>query len=85
MIGRWYIAVSMDFLESGYQNFGTNYQNLGRLPSEVMMKMVGKLENNALVINNEGPWAAQTMLMGRPSQVDVPWHEYQWCLCVSYW
>ena len=30
------------------------------------------------------PWGALVVLAAKPHQESVPWHKYQWRLCVSY-
>ena len=51
--------------------------------SEVMRKLVAKLDENGVVEDDEGPWGALVVLAAKPHQDNVPWHEYQWRLCVS--
>jgi len=52
--------------------------------SKVMETLVGKLEDNGLIEDNDGPWGAQVVLAAKPHQENVPWDQYQWRLCISY-
>ena len=52
--------------------------------SEIMRKLVAKLDENGVVEDDEGPLGALVVLAAKPHQENVPWHEYQWRLCVSY-
>ena len=46
--------------------------------------MVEQLKKNGVVEEDDGPWGPLVVLMEKPQQENVPWHEYQWRLCVSY-
>ena len=52
--------------------------------SEAMRKLVERLDENGAVEEDDGPWGPLVVLAAKPHQQNVPWHEYQWRLCVSY-
>ena len=51
---------------------------------EVMRKLVESLYENGVMEEYDGPWEALVVLSGKSHQENVPWHKYQWRLCVSY-
>ena len=50
-----------------------------------MRKMVGWLDENGVMEEDDGPWGALVVLDAKPHQENIPWRDYQWRLCVSYW
>ena len=45
---------------------------------------MGHLDENSLVEYDNGPWEALMVLAEKPHMENVPWHEYQLRLCMSY-
>ena len=52
--------------------------------SEVMQKLVERLDRNCVVEEDDRLWVALVVIAAKPRQENVPWNEYQWRLCVSY-
>ena len=46
--------------------------------------MVERADENGVVEEYNEPWGALVVLAEKPHQENVPWHKYQWMLCVSY-
>ena len=49
-----------------------------------MWKLVERIDENIVVEEDAGPWGSLVALDAKPHQENVPWHKYQWKLCVSY-
>ena len=49
-----------------------------------MRSLVGRLDENGIVEEDDGPWGALVVLAAKPHQENVPWHKYYQRLCVSY-
>ena len=49
-----------------------------------MKNMVGRLDKNGVVEDDNRPWGALVILVEKLHQENVPWNKYQWRLCVSY-
>ena len=49
-----------------------------------MQKLMIRMYGNGVVEENGGPWGSLVVLAAKPHQENVPWHKYQWRLCVSY-
>ena len=52
--------------------------------SDVMQKMVERLDENFVVEEDNVPEGALVVLAVKSHQKNVPWHKYQCRLCVSY-
>ena len=50
----------------------------------MMRRLVERLDENGVVEEDDGTWGALAVLAAKPHQENVPWHEYQWRLFVSY-
>ena len=37
-----------------------------------------------MVGEDDGPWGALVVLDAKQNQENVPWHRYQWRICMSY-
>ena len=48
-----------------------------------MRNLVESLNENSVVEEDDGPWGALVVLAAKPHQENVPWHKYQWGMCVS--
>ena len=46
--------------------------------------MVGLLDKNGVVEEDNGTWGELVVLSAKPHQENMPCNEYQWRLCVSY-
>ena len=42
------------------------------------------MDENGVVEEDDGTWGALVVLAAKPHQIVLPWHKYQWRLCVSY-
>ena len=42
------------------------------------------MKKNSVLEEDNRPWGELVVLSAKPHQENVPWHEYQWSLCVSY-
>ena len=51
----------------------------------MLNKLIGKLEYNDAIEDNNRPWGALVVLAANQHQDDVPWEDSQWYLCISYW
>ena len=49
-----------------------------------MKNLVGRLDENGVVEEDDGPWVALVILATKPHQENFPWHEYHWRMCVYY-
>ena len=49
-----------------------------------MQNMVETMYENGVVEEDDRTWGALVVLFEKPHQENVPCHEYQWRLCVSY-
>eukprot|EP00957_Ditylum_brightwellii_P202439 15330188-Ditylum_brightwellii.AAC.1 len=56
----------------------------GPRESQVIRKLIGKLEDNGVIEDDDGPWGAQVVLAAKPHQEGVAWQDLKWRLCVSY-
>jgi hypothetical protein len=61
-----------------------NSTRYGPHETPVLIKLCEHLENNDLIEDDYGPYGALIVLAAKANQEDVPWHEYNWRLCVSY-
>ena len=53
--------------------------------AKIMTDLVDKLRDNGLVEDDDGPWGALIVLATKAQhEANVPWHAYDWRLCVSY-
>ena len=56
----------------------------GPCESDVMLKLVKNLDENGVVEEDDRPCSAFVVLAAKLHQENVPWHKYQWRLCLSY-
>ena len=49
-----------------------------------MRKLAERLDENGVVEEDRGPWGVLVVLAAKTHQGNLPWHDYQWWLCVSY-
>ena len=51
---------------------------------EDMRNLVETLDENVVTEGYNEPWGPLVVLAAKPHQENVPWHKYQWRICVSY-
>ena len=56
----------------------------GSHETEVINKLVNQLKEKGLIEDDDGSWGEIIVLVAKPYQEGVPWHEFKWQLCVSY-
>ena len=49
-----------------------------------MQNLVEMLDENIVMEEDNRPWGSLVVLAVKPHQENMPCHEYQWKLCVSY-
>ena len=49
-----------------------------------MLKLVEMMHERGVEEEDNKPWGALVVLDAKPHQENVPWHKYQWRMCVSY-
>ena len=52
--------------------------------SKVMQNIVGRLDENIVVEEENGSWGALVVLTAKPHKENVPCQKYQWIMCQSY-
>ena len=91
----WYVFCEDGFRQpiqgSSFQIYTGNHLTIWCKPlryvpcdSEVMRNLIERLDKNDVVEEDDRPSVALAFLDTKPHQKNMPLHEYQWRMCVSY-